>query len=337
MKICFFTTTDFSLVKNESYTFNDFNYLKNTYQEVIFASKFSEIPWDCDLYFSWWLSGSFYPLVIAKLVRKPIIVVAGGNEAQVVYDNYYQKYYGYKVSPWYKKIATHIVSLYANEVLAVSLHLKKGYESLFKRKCKLVYNAVDLERFILPSEDVQPKYITFISSTEKNIAEIKRLEIFLKALGQLPKNFNYPIIILGRIGNYHQHYLELAKSLNIAHFVNFIGHVDVNMMSYYFQNSRLFIQISEVETFGLAVAEALACGTPVIVSKKGALPEVVGDCGFYVDHNSATSVCEGIMHALAVTEYDNYSIKKARRERIQLLFSTQNRFKAIKEIINNLI
>jgi alpha-1,6-mannosyltransferase len=37
-----------------------------------------------------------------------------------------------------------------------------------------------------------------------------------------------------------------------------------------------------VETFGLAALEALACGTPVVVSGSGALPEVVGGAGVTV-------------------------------------------------------
>lgn len=37
-----------------------------------------------------------------------------------------------------------------------------------------------------------------------------------------------------------------------------------------------------VETFGLAALEALACGTPVVVSSDSALPEVIGDAGVAV-------------------------------------------------------
>jgi len=38
-----------------------------------------------------------------------------------------------------------------------------------------------------------------------------------------------------------------------------------------------------VETFGLAALEALACGTPVVVSASSALPEVIGDAGVSVE------------------------------------------------------
>jgi glycosyltransferase involved in cell wall biosynthesis len=37
------------------------------------------------------------------------------------------------------------------------------------------------------------------------------------------------------------------------------------------------------EGFGIATLEAMACGTPVVVSNRGALPEVVGDAGLVVD------------------------------------------------------
>jgi glycosyltransferase involved in cell wall biosynthesis len=37
-----------------------------------------------------------------------------------------------------------------------------------------------------------------------------------------------------------------------------------------------------MEGFGMPVAEAMACGTPVIVSDRGSLPEVVGDAGIVV-------------------------------------------------------
>jgi len=42
------------------------------------------------------------------------------------------------------------------------------------------------------------------------------------------------------------------------------------------------------------VLEAMACGTPVLVSRSSSLPEIVGDCGIVVDPYSVDSIAEGI-------------------------------------------
>ena len=50
---------------------------------------------------------------------------------------------------------------------------------------------------------------------------------------------------------------------------------------------------SLMEGFGLTPLEAMACGTPVVVSDRGSLPEVVGDAGVVVPPDGA-SVAEAL-------------------------------------------
>ncbi len=54
---------------------------------------------------------------------------------------------------------------------------------------------------------------------------------------------------------------------------------------------------SLMEGFGMPVAEAMACGTPVVVADRGALPEVVGDAGLVVDPDVA-SIAAGLRYVL---------------------------------------
>ena len=66
------------------------------------------------------------------------------------------------------------------------------------------------------------------------------------------------------------------------------------------------------ETFGLAALEALACGTPVVVSAESALPEVVGDAGASVP---GEDLAAGVRALLARPERARRAAARARAER----------------------
>ncbi|NSW81650.1 MAG: glycosyltransferase [Syntrophothermus sp.] len=53
------------------------------------------------------------------------------------------------------------------------------------------------------------------------------------------------------------------------------------------------------EGFGFPPLEAMACGTPVVVSKVASLPEVVGDAGVYVDPYDVEDIARGIYTVLS--------------------------------------
>jgi len=48
------------------------------------------------------------------------------------------------------------------------------------------------------------------------------------------------------------------------------------------------------EGFGLTALEAMACGTPVVVSNRSSLPEVVGDAALFVDPDDPASIASAI-------------------------------------------
>jgi glycosyltransferase involved in cell wall biosynthesis len=83
------------------------------------------------------------------------------------------------------------------------------------------------------------------------------------------------LIIVGVSGN-------VFRPINISHGMErvcYLGYVDDQTLAGLYANATLFVLPSGDEGFGLPALEAMASGTPVIVSDGGALPEIVGEAG----------------------------------------------------------
>src|SRR3989344_930681 len=61
-----------------------------------------------------------------------------------------------------------------------------------------------------------------------------------------------------------------------------------------YNTATLFVMPSIYEGFGLPILEAMSCGCPVVASKGGSLPEVVGEAGRFVDPYDVESIANGI-------------------------------------------
>jgi alpha-1,6-mannosyltransferase len=81
--------------------------------------------------------------------------------------------------------------------------------------------------------------------------------------------------------------------------VRFLGHVaDRDLLARLLATADVVIAPGPVETFGLAALEALASGTPVVVCRESALPEVIGDAGLAAD-DDAVSYADAVERLLA--------------------------------------
>ena len=77
------------------------------------------------------------------------------------------------------------------------------------------------------------------------------------------------------------------------------GRVDDEELARLYRGARCLVYPSHYEGFGIPVAEALACGTPVVTSRGSAMEEVAGDAAVLVDPLDVDSIAAGIVEASA--------------------------------------
>ena len=79
--------------------------------------------------------------------------------------------------------------------------------------------------------------------------------------------------------------------------VTWLGEVSDEELAALYRGARCLVYASLYEGFGLPVAEALACGCPVVTSAGSAMAEIAGDDAVYVDPADTASIRDGIERA----------------------------------------
>lgn len=92
--------------------------------------------------------------------------------------------------------------------------------------------------------------------------------------------------------------LALARRLGVAARVHAAGTVEEDELAALVAGAAVVLVLSRSEGFGLPALEALAAGTPVLVSSGSAQAEVAGDAGLEVDPRDADDVARGLRRAL---------------------------------------
>ncbi|MBI4611289.1 MAG: glycosyltransferase family 4 protein [Candidatus Rokubacteria bacterium] len=113
--------------------------------------------------------------------------------------------------------------------------------------------------------------------TIRNLEPRMGLDHLLQAMQSVVKTLDDVILIVGGEGPIEGALRDLAHRLGLERAVRFEGYVPEERLPLLYQAADFFVLPSkELEGFGLVAVEALACGTPVLGTPVGAIPEVLG-------------------------------------------------------------
>ncbi|MBU0994029.1 MAG: glycosyltransferase family 4 protein [Proteobacteria bacterium] len=140
-------------------------------------------------------------------------------------------------------------------------------------------------RYQLPNQ-----FLLYVGTIEPR----KNLDQLLVALHLMKDRISLPLIIAGKEGWLTQSLFKLHNDLQLNDKVRFLGYVPDEDLPLLYNLATAFVYISKDEGFGLPPLEAMSCGTPVVASKAGALPEVIGDAALFTDHTNPLEIGQSL-------------------------------------------
>lgn len=279
-----------------------------------------------DISFSWFGKlHAFFAVFLSRILRKKsIVVVSGGEVCRFSFDNgRYQSICSQSGKRWFPRY----IARYADLLLPVSKYVyHEAIESVNANptRMKMIYHGFDTNWFkCLSGIEKQRIAITVAEVTDANLYH-KGLLDFIMAAEYVPE---VPFLLIGpdRDGTAEKLRERLPK--NVVLMGGLYNQDLVEQMN----QASVYVQASAWESFGCAVAEAMACECVPVVTKIPALKEVVGNCGLYLDDPlTPQEIAKKVRLALQCPELgrrarqrvvENFSIERRQEELLKTVAS----------------
>ena len=209
----------------------------------------------------------------------------------------------------------------ADWIIAIDkLCYKKALTNGAYKKTSLIRNAINTKIF-KPDKTLIKKALIDNNSIEKKfkilfvgrVAKTKGIDYLLKSLDNLIiQSLNFHLIIVGD-GSYLDTAKKYIEKKNLNSYVTFKGLVDHTLLPYYYNFADILVLPSEMEGIPMVILESIACGTPVVATKVGGIPEIIKDGinGVLIDKLTNKSLATAIINASKINFIKTDIIKSA--------------------------
>ena len=194
----------------------------------------------------------------------------------------------------------------------------KQFPVLLNKHSRIIYNGVQEFR---SNDDCYPKFKPFSLYSTSGLVDWKNLDILIESIKILKDEHDKAInLYISGDGPERGKIEEKIKQYNLHEQVFLLGYQ--NNIGALLEQADIYVHPAYAEGFGIAVAESMIAGKPIIVSDAGALPELIENnkCGFVVNAFNANSWVEAILALFEDKELASEFGRNAKR-RAQRKFS----------------
>lgn len=193
------------------------------------------------------------------------------------------------------------------EIIAVSENTARDLESFFRlsrERMTVVWNGIDHSRFrpgqaraakseVMARWQLDGPFFLYVSRLEhpaKN--HVRLIDAFSTFKAQTASN--WLLALSGSDWHRSEAIHEAAARSPFAKDIHFLGFVEDAALPVLYQATDVFVYPSLFEGFGFPPVEAMACGCPVISSKRGSLAEVVRDAAMGIDPEDTGDIAKAL-------------------------------------------
>ena len=200
----------------------------------------------------------------------------------------------------------------ADRIIAIDrICYKKAVNSGAKKTTILLRNAINVKQY-------KPDYTTRqlirkehgISNQKCIILFVGRIELpkgvfrILNCINQLKyTGFDFQIFFAGD-GSCLTNARKFVERNHLVDCVTFLGHVDHRKLVFFYNMADVLVLPSDTEGIPMVVLESLSCGTPVVASRVGGIPDIIkhGMNGFLIDDLSPENLATMIIKAFKLNQ-----------------------------------
>lgn len=248
--------------------------------------------------FVFFLAGEFLliPILVLKLLGKKVTLMLAGvstKEYSIVKD---------PLSKFVSLITGFSLNL-ADKLIIYShkLAIEKEFVKYQDKIITAHEHYLDFSKFAMMNKfSERQKIVGFIG----RLSEEKGILNFIRAMPPILKKDKNIYFVVGGVGNLSSEIRRMIKDEGLEAHVRLVGWVPYEDIPLYLNGLRLLVLPSFTEGLPNVLLEAMACGTVVLATAVGAIPDIVkdGDTGFLLESTKPEHIAEKIVGLLSKPE-----------------------------------